>query len=300
MAASKKKIAILGGGVGSLSTAFALTSRADWTQHYEITIYQLGWRLGGKGASGRNREQGKQHRVEEHGFHVWLGFYDNAFKMIKRTYAELAFHSGPLRTWRDAFKKHSLIVLEEQHNGERKRWQVDFPTGPREPGTVVQLGVIGYAARMFRLLSQRLPATKSKKNMRQTLVVRGWQRVWRTIFLAVLLLLTLAQYVLRLIERRATLNPIRSLLAMLSSVCRNAIEGMTAMVIEWAKIADTSDDDDARHLMIFFDLALAILRGIIVDEVMTKGFESIDHVEFRDWLRMHNARPETIDSALIK
>jgi uncharacterized protein with NAD-binding domain and iron-sulfur cluster len=131
--ASKKRIAILGGGVGSLSTAFALTSQPDWQQRYEITIYQVGWRLGGKGASGRNREKDKQHRVEEHGFHVWLGFYDNAFKMIKETYAELAFTTGPLRTWQDAFKKHSLIVLEEQHNGERKRWLVDFPTGPREP-----------------------------------------------------------------------------------------------------------------------------------------------------------------------
>ena len=73
MAASKKRSAILGGGVGSLSTAFALTSQPDWQQRYEITIYQMGWRLGGKGASGRNREKDKQHRVEEHGFHVWLG-----------------------------------------------------------------------------------------------------------------------------------------------------------------------------------------------------------------------------------
>ena len=316
MAASKKRIAILGGGVGSLSTAFALTSQPGWQQHYEITIYQLGWRLGGKGASGRNRDQDKQHRVEEHGFHVWLGFYDNAFKMIKETYAELARQTGPLRTWQDAFKKHSLIVLEEQHNGQRKRWQVDFPTGPREPGTVVQLGLIGYAARMFRLLSQRLPDTRSKQNERQPLIVRLVQRAYRTIFLAALLLLTLAQFVLRLAERRverrvnearrataavaATLNPVRRLLGMMSRACRAAIEALTALVITWAESADASDEDDARRMMIFFDLGLAILRGIIVDDVMANGFESIDHVEFREWLRSHNARPETIDSALIK
>ena len=49
----KKKIAILGGGLASLTTAFALTSQRDWRSRYEITVYQMGWRLGGKGASGR-------------------------------------------------------------------------------------------------------------------------------------------------------------------------------------------------------------------------------------------------------
>ena len=55
-----KKIAILGGGIGSLTTAFALTSRRNWREHYEITVYQMGWRLGGKGASGRNGEPGTE------------------------------------------------------------------------------------------------------------------------------------------------------------------------------------------------------------------------------------------------
>ena len=49
MAQAVKKIAILGGGLGSLSTAFALTNESNWKERYEITIYQIGWRLGGKG-----------------------------------------------------------------------------------------------------------------------------------------------------------------------------------------------------------------------------------------------------------
>ena len=43
----------------------------------EVTVYQRGWRLGGKGASSR----GPNGRIEEHGLHVWLGFYDNAFRL---------------------------------------------------------------------------------------------------------------------------------------------------------------------------------------------------------------------------
>ena len=50
----KKKIVILGGGRASLTTAFELTNQHDWQEKYEITLYQMGWRLGGKGASGRN------------------------------------------------------------------------------------------------------------------------------------------------------------------------------------------------------------------------------------------------------
>jgi len=54
----KQKIAVLGGGAASLSAVFQLTSVPGWQQRYEITVYQLGWRLGGKGATGRDPPRG--------------------------------------------------------------------------------------------------------------------------------------------------------------------------------------------------------------------------------------------------
>ena len=48
-----QKIAVLGGGIGSLSAVLEITSAPDWKEKYDITVYQMGWRLGGKGASGR-------------------------------------------------------------------------------------------------------------------------------------------------------------------------------------------------------------------------------------------------------
>jgi len=60
-----------------MAAAFEL-SRLEHHGKYQVTVYQLSWRLGGKGASGR----GPANRIEEHGFHVWFGFYDSAFRLI--------------------------------------------------------------------------------------------------------------------------------------------------------------------------------------------------------------------------
>ena len=54
----------------------------------EITVYTLGWRLGGKGACGRN--QAYRNRIEEHGIHLWMGFYENAFQLMRHVYDECA------------------------------------------------------------------------------------------------------------------------------------------------------------------------------------------------------------------
>ena len=48
-----KKIAILGGGIAGLTTALHLSATPELRAQHEITIYQMGWRLGGKCATGR-------------------------------------------------------------------------------------------------------------------------------------------------------------------------------------------------------------------------------------------------------
>ena len=78
-------------------------SEPGWQERFEsITVYQRGWRLGGKGASSR----GVNGRIEEHGLHVWLGSYENAFALLRECYGELdratTDPSAPIRTWIDA------------------------------------------------------------------------------------------------------------------------------------------------------------------------------------------------------
>ena len=94
----RPRVAVLGGGMAGLSAAWRL-SEPGWRDRFEsITVYQRGWRLGGKGASSR----GPNDRIEEHGLHIWLGSYENAFTLLRECYAELdREHTDPAAPIRD-------------------------------------------------------------------------------------------------------------------------------------------------------------------------------------------------------
>src|SRR6266478_1657177 len=83
-----KKVAILGGGVAALAAAFELSDPRHGGA-FEVTLHQLGWRLGGKCASGRDMDARFQFRIKEHGPHIFFGFYDNGFALLREAYAEL-------------------------------------------------------------------------------------------------------------------------------------------------------------------------------------------------------------------
>jgi hypothetical protein len=87
---AKRKFAVLGGGISALSAVFDLTSEPDWQDRYDITVHQLSWRLGGKGASSRNAD--RHQRIEGHGLRIWLGFYENAFEIMRRSPLTVAIH----------------------------------------------------------------------------------------------------------------------------------------------------------------------------------------------------------------
>lgn len=88
---SQLGIAILGGGMAGLTTALALTEDPQWQAKLgPITVYQMGWRLGGKCATGR----GPNGRVQEHGIHLFSGGYFNALPMFRKVYGDLAGGAG--------------------------------------------------------------------------------------------------------------------------------------------------------------------------------------------------------------
>src|SRR5262249_13916639 len=106
-----------------------------------VTVYQRGWRLGGKGASGRNLEPGKGLRIEEHGLHILMGFYDNVFHILKTCYDDLgaspcepAWHDvGP---WDEALSPgDSVQICDRYRTGACAIWEIHLPAIPAQrPG----------------------------------------------------------------------------------------------------------------------------------------------------------------------
>ena len=123
-----KKVAVLGGGVGSLSTLASIVAAPDYVQaEWDITVYQEGWRLGGKGASGRNAALSE--RIQEHGLHIWLGFYDNAFHLIDLAYKSMG------EDYKNFFTPTNRVVFQEHIEGKWIPWPIDFPDNAEQPGT---------------------------------------------------------------------------------------------------------------------------------------------------------------------
>ena len=133
----KVRVAILGGGCGAMTAACYLTSTPALREKYEVTVYQQGWRLGGKGATGRDQRPGYGDRIYEHGLHMWLGWYHNAFKLIQDVYAEWKKPAGcPYQSWSDAFEpQHFFTLQQDVPSGGGTRWVTRNINMPRLPGT---------------------------------------------------------------------------------------------------------------------------------------------------------------------
>lgn len=77
---SPRKVVILGGGMAGLTTAWRLSNDPHWRQQFSsVTVHQMGWRLGGKCATGR----GPAGRIEGHGSHLLGGGYYNTLPMMR-------------------------------------------------------------------------------------------------------------------------------------------------------------------------------------------------------------------------
>lgn len=298
---SPQKIAILGGGVGSMTAAYYLSDQPGWQNNYDITVYQQGWRLGGKGASGRNAKLGQ--RIEEHGLHIWFGFYANAFKMIKQAYTSLDRPPGaPLATWRDAFKQHDYVALSELVDDQWRNWSIVFPTLPGEPGeggesvTLWQLAVamIGWIEQWIKSLDNLTREMELPPHPHHTGIIPDW-------------LYHLAEGVAS--SAQELVDDIQLLAGALSGMVVNlsadverhtdgqhlalaaALVGVRARLhSRYDKLiarADGDASDDIRRLFICLDLGITVMKGVFADGVIKNGFDVINDIDFRDWLRKH-------------
>src|SRR5690349_5197220 len=274
------KVAIIGGGCASIAAAFELT-RPSHKGAYRVTIYQLGWRLGGKGASGR----GPAGRIEEHGLHVWLGFYENAFRLLRECYAELNRDPGtcPLADWRDAFFADSHIgIADRTHTGGWLSWMTHFPPGEGLPGDPLSthnpFAIGSYLARTAALLRTLLFSLQtrhetdtaeqcgpSRGDALHTAEGESSESAVESLIakLAGLLKFGVLSTTAGLIEALALLEVmLKSLPAYPENVVLRVVETVTANVRDRLETIVT-DDDEVRCKWEIIDLVLAILVGSV-------------------------------------
>ncbi len=261
---AKQRIAILGGGMGALTAAFEITNAPTWCDDYEVTVYQLGWRLGGKGASGRNAAQ--HQRIEEHGLHILLGFYENAFRVLKQCYAELGRPAtAPLATWQDAFKPHNYIVLMEQLATGYVPWAMDFPPNTDEPGTG---GVLPTPWAMIEMtlgwLKELFAGSKNLPDVQSNLEA--------------------AHAHAKVENHVGVVGELRALHAWL-----HARAGLESERVDW------------RRDFVTVDLGAAAIKGLIEGGVVFPPYDyfKLDTLDFRAWLSSHGAHEISVNSAYI-
>jgi uncharacterized protein with NAD-binding domain and iron-sulfur cluster len=272
--AQVQRIAILGGGVGAVTAAFHLSAQPGWREHYEITVYQQGWRLGGKGASGRNARLGQ--RIEEHGLHIWFGAYPNAFAMMRAAYEELARPAGsPLATWDSAFRPHDYVALAEPAGAGWQAWNLVLPHRPGEPGTGSD------------------PVTP----WALALEVLRWLRRWQSSTTAAALAGDALAMLLELAEGlphdpNAHSAHDRVELARAAAQAAIQLRAQRSLALDGAEL---------RHLAMGLNVGITVFKGMLADGVFTRGFDIVNDEDLRAWLRRHGGDPELcVNSTIVR
>lgn len=317
-----RRIAIIGGGMAGLAAAWRLSTAAN-SEPVEITVYEQGWQLGGKGASGR----GVHDRIEEHGLHVWLGYYDNAFRMIRDVYADLdrsrTAPDCPITGWRDAFSPAGRVGVEERLGRSWQHWVASFRPTRGEPGDDDTPGGTASVSEFLRravglladfstsLLEMRADDRAGRAREPAPAVVLsasaqppsdlGFPRSttageWRGRELGALV--QQAQFA-------AVIAAVEGIRLLGTSVPTGTLdllaEQLDRMRID-LDVVVSRGDPSLRRLGELADLVVTCCLGIVRDRLLThpSGFGAIDDLDFRDWLRRHGARGHTLESALVR
>jgi uncharacterized protein with NAD-binding domain and iron-sulfur cluster len=311
----REKIAILGGGIGGCTAAFWLTDPIH-DGKYDVTIYQMGWRLGGKCASGRNLDPNLGHRSEEHGLHIWFGFYENAFRTIRQAYSEMG-PNGPFESWKDAFTGVTEGVVSDHHAGPWDFWIYKFPPDSEEPGDGKPTPSLWSCIhRALEWIVENLNANSTIINALPTPsstvaqiktpggLLGALEGIEEKIVQAV-------KDGIHFVEAHTyahrALNTVRILPKDASDLRAFDLLNVANDLFKFLQHLHQHVDEDAlklnddlARLYYMLDASVTALRGMIADGVIFKGFDSLDDVEFLEWLKAHGARYPSLENPVLK
>lgn len=276
--------------MAGLAAAWRL-SEPGWRDRFEsITVYQRGWRLGGKGASSR----GPHGRIEEHGLHVWLGSYENAFALLRECYAELdraaTDPAAPIHTWDQALIPSDNLAMADRSGDDWSIWPGLFARNDELPGEPHangrELTVVGFLRRALGLILDFADSVDQRSAGRLVLSSSpqpGPARWIETVQRAVRTTLT------------TLTNPLPA---------QAIAAGLFARPLE--AIHEALDHErrpeHTRRLWLLLSLLTATIRGLIVDNLITdpRGFRAINDEDYGAWILRHGAHPDVLDFPLVR
>jgi uncharacterized protein with NAD-binding domain and iron-sulfur cluster len=284
----KKKVVVVGGGVSGMVAAMALT-QPELAGKFDVTVYQMGWRLGGKGASGRNATQAS--RIEEHGLHIWFGFYDNAFTWMGRCYRELNRPPGaPLATLQDAFKPQDNFIFTELIDNKWREWLLDIPPNDAQPGghpsiwDSVQIVLKWLEQQLQHVMVQRVELVEADL---ASIVQAGPFAI-------------VEQLKVRfgLVRRLSLHDLIAEMRLAHESTDKTTSADWGDGLVKWLGYAAEflwtvigpkvqAGDDEARRLWVLAYLGMVSIRGILADDLLKFGYDHVNNETFHQWLERH-------------
>jgi uncharacterized protein with NAD-binding domain and iron-sulfur cluster len=284
--AGPTRVVILGGGPAGCAAAYWL-SRPEQQGKYRVTLYSQGWRLGGKCASGRSAAHGQ--RNEEHGLHMLMGCYWNAFATLRACYLDWRTlkpdPKNPFQNWKDAFlPQHLVSMMSLDGPGvppSWSPWDFPFPPMPGEPGDGPLTPGAGASTpspsgdamiiRLADLLDKHIPNTAPYKP-----ALRAATTLVRSVFLTDSPNIASAQKALR----------------EAADLIHKAMAG---------GIAGQAHSQTEERLAILADIGAAVSLGYLRD-IYEKGpnaWTQLDTVDFRAWLGSCGASETAMASAPI-
>ncbi len=275
-----------------MATAWRL-SEPGWRDEFAaITVYQRGWRLGGKGASSR----GVHGRIEEHGLHLWLGYYENAFRLLRECYAELdrptTDPTARLLTWRDAMIPTAEVGLEDARGESWEHWVGRFSANdqlPGEPdGVVTELGPTELIRRALRLVADFLASLSPDDTGAADDPVAA-----ATSIAAGAPIVALAA----VLEASARLQTTGRENGTVVGALDRALQSVASALHD-----TTATDPDLRRTWHLVSVMTATVRGVLADGLLTdpRGFRAANDEDFLDWIIRHGAAPEVAGFAFIR
>jgi uncharacterized protein with NAD-binding domain and iron-sulfur cluster len=321
-----KRVVIVGGGCSGLAAAWELSKLG-----YDVSVYEGSGRLGGKGASSRALDG----RILEHGLHVWLGFYENAFRMIRECYREVQQHDwGPHReepnqrlahaTFEDAFfPEPNIGVSGTSEAGKTTIWTGFLPPAKGLPGDPLDpdsnpFTLASYLLRCVDLLKALMlsvvaspeedvpgaPRPDGRSTLDEALDVDFTvdpdvvvERVAQKVREGSL---TVAAALLHAV---AILEKILEDSNHSPQIAGQALDLIRAVTTQVRKqLCDlVSLDEQLRWKTDVIDIVMTIMVGLYRDRVLLddKGLDALNDIDYMDWLLKHGATQSAIESRFI-